>query len=111
MNNNHYPNIIASSPSCSIYDLYQNSTVYVNVTDINSTYDSLKFWSHHDLHLAMNIKLIVLVKPWIPSMYHFSAVTVLLQMNSHIANCAYTEPGSCIVTGKNTIIECTVKYS
>ena len=76
-----------------------NSTVYVNATtDINSTYDSLKF-RLHDLHLT--ITLYCWDNPVYPVNLSFQCC------NSTINNCIMdTDSGSCVVTSINTHIEC-----
>ena len=93
---NHHPNFIAVS--CCI-DTLSNSTVYVNATtDINSAYDSLKFWSH-DLHLAITMDCYS--NPINPINVSFQCC------NSTNTFCIIdTENASCVVTGTNTVIEC-----
>ena len=93
---NHHPNFIAVS--CCI-DTLSNSTVYVNATtDISSTYNSLKFLSHN-LHLAITMDCYS--NPINPINVAFQCC------NSTNTFCVIdTENASCVVTGKNTVIEC-----
>ena len=93
-----HPNFIAL-PCYFDTSSINNSTVYVNATtDINGTYDSLKFWLH-DLHLT--ITLYCWDNPVYPVNLSFQCC------NSTINNCIMdTDSGSCVVTSTNTHIEC-----
>ena len=107
LNRNHHSNHIAAALSCSIdINSHQNSTVYVNVTDINSTDMSLKFWTH-DLHLAITI-MDCYGNPTSPVNVSFQCCdNIDMYVNKFPYNCIIdTEIGSCVVTGTNTIIEC-----
>ena len=93
-----HPNFIALPCNIDTSSI-NNSTVYVNATaDINSTYDSLKFWSH-DLHLAITVDCHG--NPAYP-------VNISFQFcNSTLYSCTIdTDIGSCVVTSTNARIEC-----